>query len=505
MVQNLHLEYLCHLLGSKFNTKIKFNTMKKISIYILSISFLFSCNKTNFSDTTNFLSVENPNLSEAVVVGQPNSSTIWKEGIERQLANALNEILILAELGSDNYVNTQTFYNQFLDKLEIRTDDPDMEDTFFDIARLREMARFGIEKVGPSDSEYNAELEAEFHFFEGLANLYAAMYFSNIPSVEGGATFTSVQNYEAAITSFTTAISTNPKAEYYLASARAHYYLGNQTQAKQMATSALATDSDFARGAKFDELNGPANIFESALFERATFDDLQPLPTLDFLDPKYSFIDAETDPLIYYLKAEEAHLILAESNLKDGALVAAQNNLTNLLTLVGTREIRTIDDSIEGRPDASVNSDNFPKRPNLTTDVVNGRTGLVLDRQAGDVNVPSVSGTSLTQTDVDNMVNDDTALELLYRTRQEVFIAEGLRFADMGVKLVIHQNEFLQNTNISDGDAGTIAIIPSFIDAVKLSLDAMTYDTTTGVASTQIDLNKILVANKSSAEVLPFH
>lgn len=479
--------------------------MKKISIYIIGISFLFSCSKTNFSDTTNFLSVENPNLSESVVVGQSNSANIWKEGLERQLANALNEILILAELGSDNYVNTQTFYSQFLDKLEIRTDDPDMEDTFFDIARLREMARFGINTVGPNDSEYNSETEAEFHFFEGLSNLYAAMYFSHLPDVEGGATVSSVQNYEAAIASFATAISTNPKAEYYLASARANYYLGNQSEAKQMATTALSLDSDFARGAKFDELNLPANVFESALFERATFDDLQPLPTLDFLDPKYSFLDANTDPLVYYLKAEEAHLILAESNLKDGALAAAKTNFSNLLTLIGTREVRTIDDSIEGRPDASANSANFPKRPNLTTDVINGRANLVLDRQAGDVSVPSISGTSLTQNEVDNMLNDDTALELLYRTRQEVFIAEGIRFADMGVKLVIHQNEFLQNANISEGDAGTVAVIPSFIDAVKLNLDAMTYDTNTGVGTTTIDLNKILVTNKSSSEVLPFH
>ena len=479
--------------------------MKKITIYyILAIGLLLGCTD-ELKEATDFTSVENPNLSEAVVVGQPNSSNIWKEGIERQMANALNQILVLAELGADNYVNTQTFFNQFMDELEIRNDDPNMDNTHFAIARMREMAVFGLNSVGPGDSEYTPEIEAEYHFFEAMSYLYAAMYFSHLPQEAGGPTFSSSENYNRAITSFDLAIGLNPKAEYYLGKARANYYSGNLSAAVQAATDALAQSANFLRSAKFDELNNPDNTFEDALFERATFDDLQPLPTLDFLDPKYSFVDTQNDAPVHYLKAEEAYLILAEANLANGDVTAAQGNFEDLLALIGTREVRTIDDSIEGRPDASANSDNFPKRPDNTSVVVNGRSGLVLDRQAGDVMVPSVSGTSLSQSDIDGMADDDDTLELLYRTRQEVFIAEGLRLADMGVKLVIHQDEFLQNPNISDGDPGTVAVIPSFIDAVKLQLDAMTYDPNTGIATTAIDLNSILVSNKSAAEVLPFH
>ena len=479
--------------------------MKKLSIYYILVAILFLGCTDELKDATDFTSVENPNLSEAVVVGQPNSANIWLEGLERQMANALDEILEITELGSDNYVNTQTFFNQFMDGLEIRNDDPDMDNFHFDISRLREMAKFGLQSVGPGDPEYTSTTEADYNFFEGMAYLYAGMYFSFLPQEPGGPAVSSTDNYNAAINSFDQAIALNAKSEYYLAKARANYYLGNLTEAVQAANDALAQDASFLRSARFDELNNPDNRFEDALYERATFDDLQPLPTLDFLDPKYSFVDPENDAPVHFLKAEEAYLILAEANLANGDVTAAQTNLEDLLALVGTREVRTIDDSIEGRPDASANSDNFPERPNKTTDVVNGRAGLVLDRQAGDVMVPSVSGTSLTQAEIDAMVNDDSALELLYRTRQEIFIAEGIRLADMGVKLVIHQNEFLQNPNISDGDPGTIAVIPSFIDAVKDDLDAMTYDPNTGVATTAIDLNSVLVANKTSSEVLPFN
>ncbi|MFH4967053.1 hypothetical protein V8G61_02515 [Gaetbulibacter sp. M240] len=478
--------------------------MKKISIYILTLIFLVNCTD-DLKDATDFTAVENPNLSESTVVGQPNSSNIWLQGLERQLANAIDEILILAELGSDNYVNTQTFFNQFMDKLEIRNDDPDMEDTYFDIARLREMARFGLNTVGPGDTEYNTEIEAEYNFFEGLAYLYSAMYFSHVPAEPGGPTFSSSENYNSAIASFNLAIGLNPKPEYHLAKARAFYYLGNITEASSAASAALALDNDFLRSARFDEQNNPDNQFEDALYERATFDDLQPLPTLDFLDPKYSFVSAAEDAPVHYLKAEEAYLILAEASLANSNAALAQDNLEDLLAVVATREVREIDDSIEGRPDASANSANFPDRPSNSSVIVNGRSGLVLDRQSGDIMVPSVSGTSLTQLEIDALLNNDSALELLYRTRQEIFIAEGIRLVDMGVKLVIHQNEFLQNINISDGDPGTVPVIPSFIDAVKTDLDAITFNQTTNIATTTIDLNQILVANKTSNEVLPFH
>jgi tetratricopeptide (TPR) repeat protein len=471
--------------------------MKKLIIFSLSI-LAISCTG-DFGDAVDFKEVENPNLSESSVVGQPNSASIWLSGLERQLALVFNETLVLSELGSDNYVNTQTFFNQFMDGLEIQITDPDMRDTQRQIQRLRELAVFGLSTVGPGDPNYDTETEAEYNYFEGLSYLFSAMYFSALPAEPVGVPLTSAQHYQNAIASFDAAIALEAKPEYHLAKARAHYYLGNKNEAVAAATAALGLSDDFDRFAGFDENNGPSNTFESALYQRATFDDLQPLPTLDFLDPKYSRLEDEVDAPVHYLKAEEAYLILAEAALADNNINEARTNLIDLLDLIDNREVRTIDDSIEQRSEVAPGS-----RPDSTIVVVNGRQGLVLNRQSGPVDIPSVSGTSLTAADVAAMQDDDAGLALLYRTRQEVFIAEGLRFVDMGVKLVIDENEILLNENINEGDLGTTPVIPSFIAAVVGDLDAINYEPGSTTASTVIDLNQILVNNKTSDAVVPF-
>ncbi|HSP40584.1 MAG TPA: hypothetical protein VLN46_04060, partial [Gillisia sp.] len=302
-----------------------------------------------------------------------------------------------------------------------------------------------------------------------------------------------------AITSFEAAIAANELPEYHLAKARAHYYLGEKTEAVAAANQALALDSDFTRQARHDAANGPTNQLQDAIYDRATFDDFQPLPTLDFLDPKYSRLTASEDAPIHYLKAEEAYLILAEANITDGAIAAAKTNLEDLVDLVDTREVRTINDATEGRTQVAPGS-----RPNKSSVVVNGRSGLVLDRDEA-VEVPSISGTSLTLAEINAISTEDGGLKLIYRTRQEVFIAEGLRFVDMGIKLVIAQNEILQNPNVSEGDPSTVAVIPSFIAAVIPQLDEITYNAAGNTATTAINVTDILVANKTSPLVLPFN
>lgn len=471
--------------------------MKKIIYTLIASTLLYVSCTDDFNDAIDFTEVINPNLSEKSVVGQPNSATIWASGIEREVSRTFNEILILAEAGSDNYTNTQTFFSQFLDNLDIRTTDPDIRDTQNEIARVAKMAKFGLESVGPSDPEYTTELEAEFNFYLGMSRLFAGMYFSALPKETLGVPVSWSDNLTSAISSFDIAIQIFEKPEYQLAKARAHYYLGNKLESVTAATAALSLSDNFTRYASFDELNNPDNALEDALFERATFDDFQPLPTLDFLDPKYSFVSTDLDSPVHFLKA---FLIIAEANLADLDINSAQTNLNKLLNLIATREVRNIDNRAEDRSQVDPGG-----RPDKSSVVVNGRTGLVLDRQAGNIDVPSVSGTSLTNSDINAMTIDDAALELLYRTRQEVFIAEGLRFVDMGVKLVINENEILQNGNVSDGDFGTVPIIPSFITSIIDDLDTITYDPSTGIATTTINLNQVLIANKSSNNVLPFH
>jgi len=482
--------------------------MKKIITIIAAVSVLLNCTD-DFSSVVDFTKVENPTLSQQSVVGQPNSSLIWLDGIYREMAFVYNEILILSEIGSDNYVNTQTFFSQFLDNLDLQPADPDLRDCTREIGRLREMALFGLEEVGPGDPEYATTTEAEYRFYLGMSYLYAAMYFPALPQVAKGPAVPADQNYQSAIAEFDQALALNSgETKYHLAKARANYYTGNKAEAVASANAALAIDASFDNTVRFDEAaiagipdgTEPDNRFEDALYERGTFDDLQPLPTLDFLDPKYSFFTPEEDAPVHYLKAEEALLILAEANLSDGAVDAAQANLNALLDVIDMREVRSIDDAIEARSEVDPGS-----RPDSVIVTVNGREGLVLSRQSGDVDIPSVSGTSLTRDDVSKLSPNDAGLELLYRTRQEVFIAEGLRFVDMGLKLIMDENEVLQNENINDGDLGTVPVIPSFIDAVKNDIDAITYDAEAGVATTVVDITAILVANKTAPEVLPFH
>lgn len=475
--------------------------MKRIFIITLAVSLLASCTN-DFDKVVDFTDATNPAFSENAVVGQANSAKILLKGVERQMSLVLNEVVLHSEIGSDNYINTQTFFSQFMDNLDMRITDPDMRDTQRNIARLRELSLFGTNQVAPADSKVTNETKAEFLFFEGMSYLYAAMYFSHLPQVPIGPTATSEQNYNLAVTTFEKAIAINSsKPEYHLAKARAYYYLGNKTMAMTSASDALALSNNFTRFAGYDEASstGPVNIMENALYERGTFDDLQPLPSLDFLDPKYSFVSASVDASVHYLKAEEAHLILAEGNISTN-LNTAKTNLKNLISLVGTREVRTFSDRIEGR------TQNAPgTRPNKSDIVVNGRTGLVLERQAATVSVPSISGTSTTNALVDALTTEDEALELLYRTRQEVFIMEGIRLVDMGVKLVLFTEEISLNPNISVGDPGTSPVIPTFIDAIKNDLDKITYDAVAKTCTTNVDLNKVLVQNKTSNQVLPFH
>lgn len=434
------------------------------------------------------------------MVGQPNSASIWLTGIERQLSLFLNEVVINAELASDNYNNDQTFFNQFLDGLNISAQDDDIADMQFALHRLREMARFGLMEVGPNDPNYTTSTEAEFLYFEGLSHLFAGMYFTGLPANAGEAPMSSETHYQQAITLLDNAIGIEAKAEYHLAKARAYYYNGNKTEAVSAADQALAIASDFLRAATFDETEDPDNTMEDGLYERGSFDDLQPLPTLDFLDPKYSFNSAAEDDPIYYLKAEEAYLIQIEAAIADNDLATAKTTMASLLALVQSRGTKSVDDSIEGRTHFAEGT-----RPNADCVVVNGRSGLVLTRNAGNINVPNISGTSLTTADIDALANEDEALRLLYRTRQEIFIAEGIRMVDMGVKLVISEVEELQNANVTSGGIGTTPQIPSFIEGVKTELDLITFEPGSCEASTAIDVNAILVSNKTDSSVLPFH
>ena len=151
-------------------------------ILLLFAALLVSC-----EDTETAFDPQNPNLSETAVLGVPNSAGKILLGCERQISLAMNQMVVITEIASDNYTNTQTFFNQFLDNLNIDATDDDIDDTQFEFHRLRELALKGLNDIGPADPNFDDQQAAEFNFMAGYAHLLSAMYYKSLPPAPGEA------------------------------------------------------------------------------------------------------------------------------------------------------------------------------------------------------------------------------------------------------------------------------------------------------------------------------
>lgn len=472
---------------------------RHILSYSLSLVLLVASSCELFDPTQG---IENPNITFDKIVGKPGSTATWINGQEREMAIVYNALVVNLEIASDNYVNTRTFFNQQFDRLNFSFQDVTVNTLQFSLADLRQSAITGLEEIAPRDAIVTDEQIAALHFYKGWAALLAGEIFVALPITPGGVPLTPAENIEAAIADFEEAESMDPtNASYKLALARAHYALGDKVNAVAKANEAIALDAEFLREVFYDAENGLANTMQTALYDRGTFDDLQPLPRLDFLDPKFYARSATEASNIHFQKIEEAHLIVAEAQLSNNALVDAQTTMKNLRALVLTRDVESINDTGEGRTQAAPGS-----RPNVNTVTVRAsaadpfRAGLVLTRSAPTVSVPVISGTSVTDAMIDGAATGDAALEILYLMRQEIMISEGRRFFDLGLRLPISEVEKLTNTNVTQ--AQTVGFIPAF---VPTDMDAMTYNAGAGTCTITTNMNKVLVQNKTSPAVLPFH
>ena len=54
--------------------------------------------------------------------------------------------------------------------------------------------------------------------------------------------------------------------------------------------------------------------------------------------------------------------------------------------------------------------------------------------------VPTISGTSVTAARIDAITTVDDGLYVLYLMRQEIFLAEGRRMADLGMRMPVAQH-----------------------------------------------------------------
>ena len=475
--------------------------MKTMKRYIYTFCTVFLA--TQSCELVDPTEVVNPNIIQDTQIGVANSTVLYNKGMERQLALLFNEIVVIAELGSDNYVNTETFFNQAFDDLDIQFQDADINALQFDLANLREGATFGLETLQPADPAATEAQRADLLFYRGFAKLLSGELFRVLPLEANGPAVESDAHIQSAIDDLLQAESIDgANASYKLALARAYHRLGDQANAVTKAQETIDLEADFLRFVVYDAVNGPTSTIQNALYDRGNFDDLQPLPRLDFLDPKHYAISGSVDSNTALQKIEEAHLIIAEAQIADGDLDGARETLRDVLAVVEGRDVATIDETVEQRR----NSEEVVTRPAASDILVAAsptdslRAGLVIDRVA-QARVPTVSGTSVTDTYLDNATTEDGLLETLYLMRQEIFIAEGRRFTDLGLKMQVSEVEFLSNDNVTEAD--TAPLVPAFLPAN--GMDSFTYDPVTMVCIITNNLNAILVQNKASELVLPFH
>ena len=481
--------------------------MKKV--YILTvISLLIGCELFDPTD------VDNPNVSEDKFLSDiPKISTSWVNGLERQLALTLNQTVVLGEILSDNYFNNRTLSSKVFDIPEITFQDVDVLSMQSAIHRLRFMAQYGLEQVAPNDESTSDLQLAQMHFYLGLAYLMGGEYFTNLPITDGGEMKSPAELFQLSIDEFnntTQLASTSDLAwDARLGQLRAYYRLGDAQNSLNLADEVIAGNPDYVRFVSYEE--NTRNDMQFFLFDSEA-NELAPLPRLDFLDPKYYFIDqAENEQKpIALLKGEEAYLIKAEIELAGNGLAQAKTTLTGLLNdVIARRPAATFTDpdNRNGGTNVSVGIDNYPLSDSYAikfednSDPVNG---LVLNREGSQVTVPTVSGTHITAADITAATNADELLELVYLMRQEIFMAEGRRVVDLGIKLPVAQNEFDGNGLVDDTHIEPQ--VPDFITSLgAYALDDFENDEDNQVVTINVNLNRILVANKSSELVLPFH
>ncbi len=473
--------------------------MKNISaiFFVAALTLMASCQLKD---------VENPNITDKSFVGTTQSSSIWLNGMYRQLALTLNEVVSFTEITSDNYYNNSSLSNKVFDIPTILFSDLDVDNMQRAVGRLYQMAEYGINQVAPADVTATNDIKAEMNFLGGYACILASELYKGLPLEANGPVVSSGDILRKAIAYFDKAISLqldpNEKNNYTLAKARAYYNLGDRANAQATAQTIVTTAPTLVLNAVYDGINGVSNTMQSNTFSSST-NTFAPLPRLDFLDPKYYHTgNASSDQKpIAMLKGEEAFLIVAEAQLGSNLLADARTTLKQLITNV-----------VNVRPTASVNAATQQRKGNrsdyplLATVQVKfdaaspARSGFILDRQAGNITVKRVSGTSVRTTDIDAAGTKDELVYLLCLMRQEIFLSEGRRMTDLGIRFPISQVEKQNNPNVTD--AQTIATIPAYIPG-QLGMDDFTYDRTAGIVTMKHDMNKVLVQQQTAAGVLP--
>ena len=451
--------------------------------------------------------VSNPTTTDDDLAEATNPTEALLPGLRAQFARMINAYVV-AEVITDNYSIHGTGIIVDMDEPHEVTSDlvnstgTSASGVYWNVQELRALADFVIDEIAPNDPGAPPALVAEAHYYRGMAFLTMGEVFSNVPHEEDGSPQPSGTALTRAVADLQAATGFGPQANAALA--RAHRLLGDAGAAASAASAVLGADPDFLFAPSYDEqflTNTPV-----AFLVLRALQEMQPLPRLDFLDPKYT----ERDSPIPIAKAEEMHLILAEAALASGNVGEARSHLASAVTVAKGRGMVSFDDIDERR-----NAD-LSLRPRSSEILIRAdadspyRGGLVLNRPSDGLEIPYISGTSLSADSVAGLGSANEVWHALWLARQEILLLEGRRLADLGIKLPMMLREIDQNDNINEGDPGTVPVVPAYIPQnPRYAMDIYSpLDLYDGVdpgaplvkneVTMHVDMNRILVANNAS-------
>jgi tetratricopeptide (TPR) repeat protein len=474
----------------------------------------------DFLDPTN---VENPQTTTDDLANAENPTAALVAGLQAQFARALGATVVATESVSDNYSIHATGYSQEVDDpYGIVPSVTSLNGTggpYFLLQELRALGDFVLEEIAPEDDTATPDDLAEGHFYRGMAFLMQGENFVAVPTERDGEPVPAQQLLERAVADFERVLALAPDGDFALparaALARTHRDLGNIAMARSFANEALAEDPDFVFAQGFD-VNSVSNLPFIFLVGRPA-QEMQPLPRLDFLDPKYLAEDAA----IVYAKAEEMHLILAEAALAENSDVQAMLHLADAIDIAESRPVQSYFDT-----DARFNAGLIIRPRDSEIDVRADpesllREGLVMgngtawapeEQWRGNVQVPTISGTSLDADSVLTLATREERIHAMLLARQEILFLEARRMHDLGIRLPITQREIDASPTIDQGSTGTSVLVPSWIpqDGEMDLFDPVSpyVNPTEGAAlattevTIQHDMNLVLAQNWS--EVSPF-
>lgn len=497
-------------------TKQSFKARLWMAVLTLTSSSIMLLNACQ----TNPTEVINPTITDEALRAFPGGSANQVlQGVRNQFSAMIANVTLYNAYVSDDYVNISTFLSPIADNpRNINADDISLPASYSSAQTLRAQAEFAITQI-PLDRTLNptqqANAIAQARFFRGMALLVLAENFANIPLVEGGPGLTSSQVLREAINSFLAALpglaspsvlppGSDPRLAINqiaprIALARAYRLLGRADSAAFYANAALNTPG--SAGYVYRALYDPQNFTNGVipfLITRVTR-DLQPLPRLDFLDPKYTAIDAP----IPVLKIEEAHLILAEVAIAEGNFAEAKARLKNAITAALRPDSIIGFNSTNTRP-AVPAVGGFRPRSNTLSVRADANSpaipGLIRTRP-GPVNVYPTSFTSLRPADIDALQNNEEELvRTLFLLRQEIFFLEGRRLSDLGIRLPLWRRQLDVNP-IGTGPGFDLPIVPTYIPGFA-NFNPGTHDmdafTVSGsVVTCSVDMNRVLARNRA--------